>query len=295
MFKYLETVFTSFIKEVYDNISKNWGMFFAAITVVSFSLFVLQLIILVYYNMENIKQKMISQITIHVYIDREAKVKNISELMYELERNDKVLSATLVAKEELVKRIQNELNVTYPDLPIGNVIYIKVKSPDFVDVISQDVKKWSIVKDVVYWQEYVKNIGKIFDVLKKILFGIIIFLSVGVILIINNTVKMSIISRKNEIRIMNLVGASGWFIKAPLFAEILIVLVLSAFISHYFLRLGYGYLLDKFDSQIIFFNLLPIDYLIFIRNIVFIISVIVSFLFVYSTIEKYLRKLAEDE
>ncbi|MCS6955454.1 MAG: hypothetical protein NZM44_03785, partial [Candidatus Calescibacterium sp.] len=68
-------------------------MFFAAITVVSFSLFVLQLIILVYYNMENIKQKMISQITIHVYIDREAKVKNISELMYELERNDKVLSA----------------------------------------------------------------------------------------------------------------------------------------------------------------------------------------------------------
>ncbi|MCS7164765.1 MAG: permease-like cell division protein FtsX [Candidatus Calescibacterium sp.] len=295
MFKYLETVFTSFIKEVYDNISKNWGMFFAAITVTSFSFFVLQLIILVYYNIENIKQKMISQITIHVYFDKHAKISEISEFLYNLESNDKVLSATLVSKEELIKRIKEELNIDYSDIPIGNVVYIKVKKPEFVSIISQDVKKYRIVKDVIYWQEYVENISSVFGVLKKILFGIIFFLCIGVILIINTTVKMSIISRKNEIRIMNLVGAAGWFIKAPLFTEIFIVLIISSMISHYFLRVGYAYILDKLDSHFIFFNLLPIDYLIFIRNVVFLVSVVVSFIFVYSTMERYFKKLVGDE
>lgn len=295
MFKYIETVFISFLKEVYDNISKNWGMFFAAITIVSFSLFVLQLIVLTYYNMENIKQKMFSQITIHVYLHKTVKPEEVAKLMYQLEKNEKVLGATLISKEELIKRIQEEINIKYNEIPIGNAIYIKVKNPEFIKDLSEELKKQKVVKDVVYWQEYAQNISSIFDIIKKVLFGIIVFISLGVILIINNTVKMSIISRKTEIRIMNLVGASGWFIKAPLFTEIFIVLIISSFISHYFLRIGYSYVLDKFNSQIVFFSLLPIDYLIFIRNIVLLISLFVSFIFVYSAIEKYLKKLAEDD
>ncbi|MEN3015598.1 MAG: permease-like cell division protein FtsX [bacterium] len=295
MFKYIETVVTSLAKEIYDNISKNWGMFFAATTIVSFSFFVLQLIILVYYNMENIKQKMFTQITIHVYLKRDAKIDEISKLMYILESNDKILNATLVSKEELIKRIEQETKIRYSDLPIGNVIYIKVKKPEYVDLISQEVKKHKVVKDVVYWQEYAKNVANLFEIVKKILFTVMAIICLGVILIINNTVKMSILSRKNEIRIMNLVGASGWFIKTPLFAEIFIVLVISAFISHYFLRLGYGYIFDKFNSQFSFFSLLPVDYLIHIRNVVLAIGLVVSFIFVTNAIEKYLKKLSEDE
>jgi len=245
--------------------------------------------------MENIKQKMYSQITIHVYLHKTVKPEEVAKLMYQLEKNEKVLGATLISKEELIKRIQEEINIKYNEIPIGNAIYIKVKNPEFIKDLSQELKKQKVVKDVVYWQEYAQNISSIFDIIKKVLFGIIIFISLGVILIINNTVKMSIISRKTEIRIMNLVGASGWFIKAPLFTEIFIVLIISSFISHYFLRIGYSYVLDKFNSQIVFFSLLPIDYLIFIRNIVLLISLFVSFIFVYSAIEKYLKKLAEDD
>ncbi len=294
MLKYLETVFVSFVKEVYGNISKNWGMFFAAITVISFSFFVLQLILLVYYNMENFKNKILSQITIHVYLKSDVQPKQIADFMYNLDKNEDILSATLISKEEMKKRIKDELNITYSDLPINSVVYVKVKKPEFVKTVSEEIKKEKIVRDVVYWQEYAEKISSVFDLIKKILFVVIVILALGVILIINNTVKMSILSRKNEIKIMNLVGASGWFIKAPLFAEIFIVLILSSFISHYFIRIGYGYLMERFNN-FVFFNLLPIDYLIFVRNMLIFTSIIISFLFVYSTIEKYLKKLAEDE
>lgn len=294
MLKYIETIFISFLKEIYGNISKNWGMFFAAITVISFSFFVLQLIILVYYNMENFKNKILSQITIHVYLKSNVQPQQISDFMYNLDKNENVLSATLISKEEMKKRIKDELNITYSDLPLGSVVYVKVKNPEFVKTVSEGIKKEKIVKDVIYWQEYAEKIGSVFDLIKKILFVVIVILALGVILIINNTVKMSILSRKNEIKIMNLVGASGWFIKAPLFAEIFIVLILSSFISHYFIRIGYGYLMERFNN-FVFFNLLPIDYLIFVRNMLIFTSIIISFLFVYSTIEKYLKKLAEDE
>lgn len=295
MFKYLETVIISLFKETFDNISKNWGMFFTAVTVVSFSLFVLQLIILIYYNMENFKQKMISQLTIHVYLKRDVKSEKVSQFIYKLEKDEKVLSTTLVSKNELLNKIKNELNIQYANLPMGDIIYVKLKDPKFMDNFASMLKKEEIVKDVMYWQEYAKNINSVFGILKKVLFGIIIFLSIGVILIINNTVKMSILSRKNEIKIMNLVGATGWFIKSPLFFEIFIVLLISSFISHYFLRLGYAYIYNKFNSEIIFFSLLPVDYLIFIRNVIFLIAIVVSIFFVSVTIERYLKKLAEDE
>ncbi|MFN3478374.1 MAG: cell division protein FtsX [bacterium] len=295
MFKHFETIIISLFKEILDNISKNWGMFFTAVTVVSFSFFVLQFIILIYYNMENFKQKMISQITVHVYLKEDVKSQKVSDFIYKLEKDEKVLSTTLVSKNELLNRIKNELNVQYANLPMGDIVYIKLKDPEFIDSFASKLKKEEIVKDVMYWQEYAKNINNFFGILKKILFGIIIFLSVGVILIINNTVKMSILSRKNEIKIMNLVGATGWFIKSPLFFEIFIVLLVSSLISHYFLRIGYGYIYNKFNSEIVFFSLIPVDYLIFIRNTIFLISVIVSVFFVSVTIERYLKKLAEDE
>ncbi|MFN3995294.1 MAG: cell division protein FtsX, partial [bacterium] len=187
MFKYLETIIVSLFKEILDNISKNWGMFFTAVTVVSFSFFVLQFIILIYYNMENFKQKMISQITIHVYLKKDVKSQKISEFIYKLEKDEKVLSTTLVSKNELLNKIKNELNIQYANLPMGDIVYIKLKDPEFIDSFATKLKKEEIVKDVMYWQEYARNINNVFGIVKKILFGIIIFLSIGVILIINNT------------------------------------------------------------------------------------------------------------
>jgi len=295
MFKYLETLSLSLLKEIYTNISKNWGMFFAAVTIVSFSFFVLQLVIMIYYNMENIKQKLFSQITIHVYLKNSAKVKDISQFIYSLENNDKILSTIVLSKEEFLKKVSSDLNIKNLDIPIGNVVYIKVKNPKDVELISTELKKNPIVKDVLYWQEYVKNLTNTFNIIKNILFGIIFVVTIGVILIINSTVKMSILSRRNEIKIMTLVGATGWFIRTPIFAEVLIVLIISILISHYFIRIAYSYILDKFNYQLSFISLLPIDYLIYVRNLLFIITIIISFIFVYTTIEKYLKKLSEDE
>jgi len=295
MFKYVETLSLSLLKEIYTNISKNWGMFFAAITIVSFSFFVLQLVIMIYYNMENIKQKLFSQITIHVYLKNSAKMKDVSQLIYSLENNDKILSTIVLSKEEFLKKVSSDLNIKNLDIPIGNVIYIKVKDPKDVELISTELKKNPIVKDVLYWQEYVKNLTNAFNIIKNILFGIIFVVTIGVVLIINSTVKMSILSRRNEIKIMTLVGATGWFIRTPIFAEVLIVIIISILISHYFIRIAYSYILDKFNYQLSFLGLLPIDYLIYVRNLLFIIAIIISFIFVYTTIEKYLKKLSEDE
>jgi cell division transport system permease protein len=295
MFKYLETIFISLVKEIYGNISKNWGMFFAAVTIVTFSFFVLQLVMIVYFNLENIKQKLFSQISIHVYLKKETTVKDINSFIYNLENNDKILSTIVLSKEEFLKKVSSNLNLKDLDIPIGNVVYVKVKDPKDVEIVASQLRNYPIVKDVLFWQEYVKNLTNIFNIIKNSLFGIVFILVIGVILIINSTVKMSILSRRNEIKIMTLVGATGWFIKTPIFSEVIIVIIISLFVSHYFIRIAYSYLLDKFNYQLSFISLLPVDYLIYIRNMLFFLSIVISFIFVYTTIEKYLKKLSEDE
>jgi cell division transport system permease protein len=297
--KYIETLLISFTKEVINSISKNLGMFFSALTTTSLSFLVLYLLLVLYFNIENLQKKIINQLTIHVYLDKSVKGSQIKEVIYQIESISGVINIQYISSNEALRRIEKELNINISkDLivnPLPNIVYVKVNDPKKIDEVAKMLKNIKGVKEVNYWQEYIQKLSKIMDIFNKIFIFIIVLLSFGILTIISNTVKMTILARRNEIRIMHLVGAPNWFIKYPLITEGIIILIISNLFAFYFVKIFYNLFSNWIFSNASFISLISSDSLNIIRNYVFLVSFILIIFITSNTIERYLKKLIQGE
>jgi Cell division protein len=297
--KYIETILISFTKEVINSITKNLGMFFSALTTTSLSFLVLYLLLIFYFNIENLQKKIINQLTIHVYLDKNVKGSQIKEIIYQIESINGVINIQYISSNEALRRIEKELNINISkDLivnPLPNIVYVKVNDPKKIDEVAKMIKNIKGVKEVNYWQEYIQKLSQIMDIFNKIFIIIVFLLSFGILTIISNTVKMTILARRNEIRIMHLVGAPNWFIKYPLITEGIIILIISNLFAFYFVKIFYNLFSNWIFSNASFIYLISSDYLNIIRNYVFLVSFILIIFITSNTIEKYLKKLIQGE
>jgi len=297
--KYIETILISFTKEVINSISKNLGMFFSALTTTSLSFLVLYLLLIFYFNIENLQKKIINQLTIHVYLDKSVKGSQIKEIIYQIENINGVINIQYISSNEALRRIEKELNINISkDLivnPLPNIIYVKVNDPQKIDEVAKMIKNIKGVKEINYWQEYIQKLSKVIDIFNKIFIFIIVLLSFGILTIISNTVKMTILARRNEIRIMHLVGAPNWFIKYPLITEGIIILIISNLFAFYFVKIFYNLFSNWIFSNASFISLISSDFLNIIRNYVFLVSFILIIFITSNTIERYLKKLIQGE
>ena len=88
-----------------------------------------------------------------------------------------------------------------------------------IDATASEIKKISGINTVNYGEEYIASIVTIFDVIEKVCIGGVVALILVTAFLISNTIKLAIYSRKTEIEIMRLVGASNVSIKIPFLIE----------------------------------------------------------------------------
>jgi len=297
--KYIETILISFTKELINSISKNLGMFFSALTTTFLSFLVLYLLLVFYFNIQNIQKKIINQLTIHVYLDKNVNGNQTKEIIYQIESINGVINIQYISSNEALRRIEKELNINISkDLivnPLPNIVYVKVNDPQKIDQIAKIIKNIKGVKETNYWQEYIQKLSQIIEIFNKIFIFIIVLLSFGILTIISNTVKMTILARRNEIRIMHLVGAPNWFIKYPLITEGIIILIISNLFAFYFVKIFYNLFSNWIFSNASFISLISSDFLNIIRNYVFLVSFILIIFITSNTIEKYIKKLVQGE
>ena len=159
--------------------------------------------------------------------------------------------------------------------------------------IKEDLLNMKGVDEVQYSDDLLKRFEGIMNAVEVI--GIIIggMLCLGILLIVTNTIKLTIYSRREEIEIMKLVGATDWFIKTPFLIEGIIQGVLSGIVSIIILFSGYFLISAKnmgLLSFVIFnFTFLPWEYVLLIFVISTVLGLIGSFIAVgrFISIERF--------
>jgi len=114
------------------------------------------------------------------------------------------------------------------------------------------------VDEVQYSEEWLKRLKGLMNMVRLIGFIIGGLLCLGVIFIVTNTIRLTIYSRKHEIEIQKLVGATNWFVKIPFLLEGMIQGILSAILS--LLALFSGYLLLS-TKKVHFLGLAVLDFI----------------------------------
>lgn len=251
------------------SIIRNFSLSMASITCTIITLVLVAIGFLISYNVNNITKDIEKEMTISVFIDKSATNEELTALTDKLKKIDNVKNVVFKSKEESKEEIQKE-NDDFSKLigafgddenPFQDSYVIEVEDIKDINETATTIKNLDKVEKVKYGKDSVNYMIKVFDVVRK---GTII-LVIGLILVttflINNTIKITIFSRKNEIDIMRLVGTSNTVIKLPFLIEGFLIGLFGSIIPILITIFGYTFAYNEltFSSPSNFMSLIKLS------------------------------------
>ena len=181
----------------------------------------------------------------------EAKVAIQNDLELLKSAENKVESYKLKTSEEWKAEMKKEsvaLESTLDYLesnPLLDSIIVKVTDVKELAPLAEKLRKYEYVSSASYGEGMIENILGIFDAISFGTVAIVVALVLVTAFLINNTIKLTIFARSEEIEIMRLVGASNMAIKLPFLFEGFILGVLGSILPIILSVYGYIILFDK--------------------------------------------------
>jgi len=118
-----------------------------------------------------------------------------------------------------------------PQNPLPNSIRITLSDLEAGDLIARFCETVPGVEDVRYYRDEVNKVIRIANVIQRSALIVIAFLVIISVVVVSNTIKLTVMARENEITIMKYIGATNWFIRGPMFFEGIIIGIISSVIS----------------------------------------------------------------
>ena len=127
-----------------------------------------------------------------------------------------VKSVKLISKTEAWNNLRKDLGLHDMENPLPDTLRVRVDKPESTAEVCNNIKPMAGVEDIGYAKELAKKIQILTHVVKTTMFFVVAISAALTITIINNTIRLVIQARKDEIEIMRLMGVSNWYIKIPL-------------------------------------------------------------------------------
>lgn len=250
-------------------------------------------------NGQSLSKLVKENVSIDVILNDNTSTEKAQELENVLNNQSFVLDATMISKEEALEKYVSEKGEDPVKFLGYNPLYISIKTslhaeyvnPDSIAKIKTFIQQSNIVREV-YYQEMI--VGKLDTFIKNtglVLGGLALVLFVAVIMIIDNTVKLSMFSNRMLVKTMQMVGATRFFIAKPFIKQAFFSGLISAMIAVIGM-LGLRYLaFSIFPAISVLDN--PMLFTILLISIT-LIGILISVLSTYRSVNKYL-KLKLDE
>lgn len=231
------------------SIFRNFSLSLASITCSIITLILVSIGMLLSYNINNITKNIENELTIVVFMDKNITQDELNKTKEDLNNIDNVKNIVFKSKDEIKNSMASE-NDTFDKIissweegenPLQDSFIIEVKDVKDINETATTIKNMEKVSLVKYGETTVNDLIKVFDVVKKITIGLVIGLILVTAFLINNTIKITIFSRKREIDIMRLVGTSNTVIKLPFFIEGFFIGLLGSIVPVLVTIFGYTY------------------------------------------------------
>jgi len=253
--KYLR-ILNNNLKDSIKSVFRNFSLSVASISCITITLILVAVAILLSENVNKFTDDIEKDVTIVVYIKKDATEEDRNALDTKINLLSNIESVTFMSKEAIRKDMSKDsegLGTILSEYdentnPLLDEYLVKVKDTEKIGTTAKQIKDLSGVSQVKYGEGMVEELVKIFDTVKKIMVVIVIGLVIVTAFLISNTIKITINNRKRQIEIMRLVGASNSYIKMPFFFEGIILGFIGSIIPVLFSLYGYVYLYDKMNG-----------------------------------------------
>lgn len=293
-------IFFRNIRDSFKSVFRNFSLSLASITCITITLIVVALAIVLSANVNNFTELVERDVTIVAFLDKDITEEQINLVDSKIRQLPFIEDVTFKSKMDISNEIM-ESNEVFKNIlkdldesttPIQATYQVKVTDLKEIKYVADQIKDFDGVDLVKYGEGMVEQLVSLFDVVRKISIGIVIALIVVTAFLISNTIKITIFSRKREIEIMRLVGASNTNIKIPFILEGLFLGILGSIIPIIIVVYGYIELYKKFDGQLFspFIKLIiPAPFVYYVSLILLIIGILVGMFGSYRAVKKHLK------
>ena len=264
--------FLYLVSEGLKNVWRHKMTTFTAVFSLFLALYFVGLLATAGENTRSILQYLRSKYKIEVFFKQNVDLKMAKKVSDSILEIKGVRSSTVINKDDAVRIFKDQFGedilgiLGYNPLPISAVVNLKRNSEELLNAtpIVNDIKRMEGVEEVRYQGHLIKKIERTYSRFMKVFPWIaMVFITVAV-LVIYNTVKLSIYSRKELINSLKLIGATKLFIQMPFIFEGLIDGILATIISVPLIIgtiNGANYVIDNFTSWNIELTIAPILFL----------------------------------
>ena len=264
--------FLYLVSEGLKNVWRHKMTTFTAVFSLFLALYFVGLLATAGENTRSILQYLRSKYKIEVFFKQNVDLKMAKKVSDSILAIKGVRSSTVINKDDAVRIFKDQFGedilgiLGYNPLPISVVVNLKRNSEELLNAtpIVNDIKRMEGVEQVRYQGHLIKKIERTYSRFMKVFPWVaMVFITVAV-LVIYNTVKLSIYSRKELINSLKLIGATKLFIQMPFIFEGLIDGILATIISVPLIIgtiNGANYVIDNFTSWNIELTIAPILFL----------------------------------
>ncbi|MBV52369.1 MAG: hypothetical protein CMH77_07765 [Nitrospinae bacterium] len=242
------------------NIKANKQVFLMSVATITIAFTIQGLFFLVFVNLNTLLSTWGKQVQLIVYLDDDISKGRMNSLEETFKSNKEVDSISYISRDEAWKGFKNtfyEKSGFVTDLdfnPLPASYNLKFRDgPERLNNIREladSLKEYKGIESLEYGEKWISRFEKFMIILRVFILVVGAILCVGLILIISNTIKLSIYSRQDEIDLMLLLGATHRFIKTPLLLEGLVQGVIGVGLALGIVKLIHVYMRFQFQGSL---------------------------------------------
>lgn len=219
---------THFVKKALADIRSNSFLNLITIMTITLSILMVSVFLLFFENAERVIASWNQGGRAMIYLKKEFSLEMLPQLKAQINALGKIEEMIYVSKTQALDKLKKDMAAgssflkTLEKNPLPDALEIRMKPYkrfEEIQAFAQNIKAIDIVEDVEYGKNWLGKFLKIFDLFKITGYAMCSLFFLIALFITANTVRLAFYSRKLEIEILRLVGATESFIKTPFYVE----------------------------------------------------------------------------
>lgn len=218
-----------FLRESWVNMRTNRMTTIIAILTTAFTLACVGVFLLLYVNLRAAAGWLQDDIKIMVYLEDRLTAESIATVEQQLRSDHAVASLLFVSKEQALGEFKTQFpseshlleGLGQNPLPASFVVALSppFRTPDAVKRWAERIRQVAGISKVDYNQDWIDALATVIRSIELVAIGIGAILSAAAVTIIANTIRLTLLARRDEIAILRLIGATTSFIRIPYLVE----------------------------------------------------------------------------
>lgn len=284
-----------FLREVTTNIRRSPLMSVASITTVMVLTMILGYFLVLMANLSNLARDLASDLKVVAYMANDFDREQVGELKASLQKLPGVEGVVFVPREQAFEHLKKRMNnrIQLGDLthnPLPDAFEIRVRNPEDLEPVGSASKQLGKVEKVRFGEDVARRmiaLNRMVRFVGLVVLGLLLF---STLLVVSNTIRLTVFARRRDIEVMQLVGAAGWFIRWPFLLEGMLQGLVGAALAASVVSESYRMLVPQLLKSVAFLPVAQPDALLsWLCPLLLLLGVLVGLLGSWISVNRFLR------